>query len=170
MDDTSYMKELPDWQLIPTTFDGICDSVEVAAAGTDSSGAHRHQLVYKNKPSEDSTEDALYEVCLRVQGSVKYSKIGPLGDWNGYVIVYLMKPTLHFCRTAASCPRASHKMILEGSLDEDTFVLQTQAIDQMKDYIHKCLTSKAPPTRSAASYGTGDTLMLQRRVFTRVRL
>lgn len=74
------MEDLEAWKLIPITFDGICESLEIINAGKDSSGANRHRLVYKKRLDE---EDKLCEVCLRIQGSVRAGRIGPLGDWNG---------------------------------------------------------------------------------------
>lgn len=80
IDELCGMEELEEWQLIPVTFDGICDAVEIVSAGKDTTGANRHRLVYKKRLDN---ENKLCEVCLRLQGTVHSSRIAPLGDWNG---------------------------------------------------------------------------------------
>lgn len=83
VDDDKMVEDLAEWQLIPITFDGICDAVDIFNAGKDSTGATRHRLVYRKRAAVPE-EGSLYEVCLRLQGIVHQSSIGPLGDWNGY--------------------------------------------------------------------------------------
>lgn len=87
IDDDTTMDDLAEWQILPNTFDGMCETMEVTNAGRDSSGANRHRLVYSRRTSDIGEDNTLYEVCLRLQGTVCNSKIGPLGDWNGYVVV-----------------------------------------------------------------------------------
>lgn len=83
IDDDSTIDELADWQLLPATFDGICDALDLVNAGLDTNGAVRHKLVYSKRVTGVTDDRNLYEVCLRLQGSIQSCKIGPLGDWNG---------------------------------------------------------------------------------------
>lgn len=80
IDDDRGVDALEDWMLLPITFDGICDALELINVGKDHTGANRHRLVYKKRLDR---EEKLFEVCIRLQGAVHSSRIGPLGDWCG---------------------------------------------------------------------------------------
>ncbi len=76
-------EQLEEWQLVPDTFSGVCNWAELVMDEGECSLGKRHRLVYKHRDGE-----ALFEVCIRAQGYVDKHSLGPLGNWNGYVVKY----------------------------------------------------------------------------------
>lgn len=78
IDDVTYASASP-WQLVPDSFDEICNWADVISVGRDSTGSLRYKLVYKTEGDDQNR----LEVRLRLQGFLSNAAIGPLGDWNG---------------------------------------------------------------------------------------
>lgn len=80
MDDT----DLESWQLVPASFEDICEWACVVRNTTAAEWTRTYQLLY-SFPGQAALTNTIYPVILRLQGFVKTCNLAPLGSWNGYV-------------------------------------------------------------------------------------
>lgn len=73
-----------DWQLVPTTFDGVIDWIYVRSSGRPRDWTRSYAVLYQN-PGELDTSIYQYPLVVRIQGFIKACNLAPLGNWNGYV-------------------------------------------------------------------------------------
>jgi hypothetical protein len=75
-------EQLEDWQIVPTSFEGICEWVYILHNPQSIEGSRSYLLLYKS-PGETANPEFVYPVTLRIQGIIKSCNIAPLGSWNG---------------------------------------------------------------------------------------
>jgi hypothetical protein len=69
------------WQVVPTTFEEMCDWAYVSMNKISNDQTRRHLVLYRNP--EVTHGSVVYPVTLRVQGFVERAKLTALGDWDG---------------------------------------------------------------------------------------
>ena len=79
------------WQLVPVTFEDICDWAYVSVNKTSDDQTRRHLVLYRDPAVANS--DIIYPVTFRIQGFVERAKLTALGDWNGLVGHYTYSVT-----------------------------------------------------------------------------
>jgi hypothetical protein len=71
------------WQLVPVTFEDMCDWAYVSTNNISPDQTRRHLVLYRGL---DMTEESVvYPVMFRVQGFIEHAKLTALGDWNGCI-------------------------------------------------------------------------------------
>lgn len=71
-----------DWQLVPTTFEGVIEWVYVRSSGRQRDWTRTYAILYQN-PGDFEPSEYQYPLVVRIQGFIKACNLAPLGNWDG---------------------------------------------------------------------------------------
>jgi hypothetical protein len=78
--DKTERKDLEDRQIVPLTFEDICNWAYVRRNVSSTDHTRAYHLLYK-MPTNDVKD--IFPIVLRVQGILSRFKLSVLGNWNG---------------------------------------------------------------------------------------
>lgn len=152
------------WQLVPDSFDAICDWADVVQDVSQEHVRGLHVVVYNSALLGDGSLACLKRVVVHMQGFVEHIDVGPLGDWNGLVETLVTRLRhLTPVRMVETAPRAIQTLMLTLGGCKEAFAAQMTVIQNLSMFVARTVraTPELPPC-------LGETIRLRRHVFTRV--
>lgn len=107
------------WQLVPTTFEGVIEWVYVRSLSRQRDWTRGYNILYQD-PGEIPPTTYHYPLVVRIQGYVKSCNLAPLGNWNGLVRSFaVLFPMLIMClarRRQLFAPNSTYRYPLTDSM------------------------------------------------------
>jgi hypothetical protein len=88
-----------DWQVVPDTYQEICDWAVVGSKHPSDSGDRARNKVLLYRELDQGEAGLMHGVTLRLQGFVKSCDLRPLGNWDGSASSLKYETVSDFCYT-----------------------------------------------------------------------
>jgi hypothetical protein len=157
-----------DWQVVPDTYQEICDWAVVGSKHPSDSGDRARNKVLLYRELDQGEAGLTHGVTLRLQGFVKSCDLRPLGNWDGSASYLKYETVSDFCYTtreqASAVLAAQHLWLSSGGYTRQ-WMQTRRTIANIKQLVLDSIEGSS----SRFSQETSDDLYLQRRVFTKAR-
>ncbi|KAI0067145.1 hypothetical protein BV25DRAFT_1835452 [Artomyces pyxidatus] len=153
-------------ETVPATFEALCRWAYVVIPTDRGESARGYALLYQPAdPSVIATSRGRgVEVLIRFQGFLGQSNLKPLGNWKGRV--HQLTPS---SRTPDSAHKALQFIELKGGPFTAQMGAQISCVERLRTFIFRqLLTTEDVALAERTARPIGDSISLQRRVFTKV--